>query len=109
VKTFVKEVRRLFNADKENENARKDSLSLNINVKGVHPKSLRTPLKEVDKYYIKAMIPVLRETYVCSYDANDGYKPVYTKINSAWLGEELVFGILTAHSVGHIPPVNIST
>jgi hypothetical protein len=41
-------VKRLFNNDKENENARKDSLSLNINVKGRQPNALRTPLRDVD-------------------------------------------------------------
>ena len=42
-----------------------------------------------------AMIPVMKETYRCTFDPANSYKPVYTKLDEAYLKEDLVFGIVT--------------
>lgn len=42
-----------------------------------------------------AMIPVMKETYRCTFDLANSYKPVYTKLDEAYLKEDLVFGIVT--------------
>lgn len=107
VKTFLRELQRLHQADRDNENARKESLSLSINAKDHYPKSLRTSLRDTNEFYVKAMIPIMRETYRCHYDPQDSFKPCYNKISEQELSEELVFGVLTSSSVGHIPPVTI--
>ena len=54
------------------------------------------------------MIPVMRETYRCTFDPANSYKPLYTKVDEAYLDEDLVFGIVTNQSLGYIPPVTLT-
>lgn len=55
------------------------------------------------------MIPILRETYVCTYPNQDGsfFKPVFQKVKEEYLKESLVYGVLTAVDSGHIPSTTL--
>ena len=63
IRQFVKCMKRLHASDRENENARKESLGHTMIFNGHYPQSLRQTLLGKDEFYIKAMIPILRETY----------------------------------------------
>ena len=51
---------------------------------------------------------MLRESYRCTFDPANSYKPIYTKLDEAYLAEDLVFGIVTNQSLGYIPPVTLA-
>lgn len=59
----------MHSIDDRLENARKESLSQNFTTRNVQPTSLSCPLVNKgdhalqDKYYIKAMVPVWKQTY----------------------------------------------
>jgi hypothetical protein len=53
------------------------------------------------------MIPVIRETYRCTYHTSNGYKPTYTKISEVYLRDQTIFGILTNQNLGYIPPITL--
>jgi hypothetical protein len=58
---------------------------------------------------VKAMIPLMREKFTLLYEEIGSVtKEKYKKIGSSTLREKRIFGIMTAHQVGHIPNLQIS-
>lgn len=58
---------------------------------------------------VKAMIPLMREKFTLLYEEIGSItKEKYKKVSSAPLREKRIFGLMTAHQVGHIPNLQIS-
>ena len=66
-RAIIRQVRRTHSIDDRMENARRDSISKVYTTLNIWPTALRAPMvKEEaprDLYYVKAMVPICKETY----------------------------------------------
>ena len=112
MKSFVTEVRKLHRSDVKNEIRRKESLGYNFKTENLQPKSFREPLvtkdnKPVDKYYLTAFVPVLKETFRAEF--NGCKRPKYIKLEDGenWMRDTHAIGLITAAPISQVPPVTI--
>ena len=112
VKSFVTEVRKLHRSDVKNEIRRKESLGYNFKTENLQPRSFREPLvtknnKPVDKYYLTAFVPILKETFRAEF--NGCKRPKYIKLEDGenWMCDTHAIGLLTAAPISQVPPVTI--
>lgn len=112
VKSFINETRKLHRSDARNEQRRRESLGYSFKTENLHPAAFRKPL--VDKsskphpgavYHLTAMVPIMKEKYKARF--NGTKKPTYIKIESEYVREPNVLGILTAGAPGYLPPVTL--
>jgi len=110
VRNFVAEVRKLHTSDAKNESRRKESLGHIFKTENLQPRAFRRGLlnddgSELDKYFLTAFVPVLRESYHATFKGTK--RPTYNLQSTKWLENELIFGALTAEDCGMIPGVTI--
>ena len=90
--------------DRIYEDQRKETLSFNFKTNNLQPSAFREKI-DLTSCFIKAMIPVLTETF--SIEFNGTKRPKYTKIKEEWLKDPSAIGVLTGRWTGHIPPVTM--
>ena len=114
---IIKKVRRTHSIDDRLENARRETISMNYTTQNIWPTSLSSPLVKDSEtnelrqtYFVKAMVPLKKQTYETTYDINNlASKPKFKKIGDAEIvDDQVIFGVLTSDNfVGQIPPVQI--
>eukprot|EP00347_Sterkiella_histriomuscorum_P014175 403361874 len=113
IRQFIRQVKRLHTSDRTFDTTRRESLSQNITILNPQPKifqkSFEDYVSQDGKYqvYCKAIIPVLRERYRCTYIENNGFRPTYSKLDEVFLQEQMAFCLVTTIPMGYIPPVTI--
>ena len=116
---IIKKVRRTHSIDDRLENARRESISTNHTTRNIWPTSLSCPLVKngpvsphelQDHYFVKAIVPVQKQTYQITYCADNlTAKPKFKLFGDGErVQDQVIFGVLTANNfAGQIPPVQI--
>ena len=112
VSSYVRATRKMHNSDVRNEFRRRESLGYSFKTENLQPTAFRKSLVKKSGrphrgavYHLTAMVPILRENYRAKF--NGTKKPIYTKIDSEFVRESHVLGVLTAEMQGYVPPVTL--
>ena len=109
-RTIIKHVRRTHSIDDRMENARKESISKQYTIRNVWPTALSCPLvapakganadhEPQDNYYVKAIVPICKQTYEKSYNVDNlRERPKFKIIKQEFIKDQVIFGILTANN-----------
>ena len=113
-RAIIRQVRRTHSIDDRMENARRDSISKVYTTLNIWPTALRAPMvKEEalrDLYYVKAMVPICKETYRQCYNPKNlvTEKVKFKLTKEEYLKDQVIFGVMTAENfVGQMPPVHV--
>lgn len=103
VKSFVSELKKLHKSDVHNEERKAQSLGRVYHTQNLQPECFRGKLS-AESLFLTAIIPVLKETYKSDFSNR---KPSYTLIESEFLAEKQILGVITPKPCGKIPPVTV--